>query len=515
MLKLSHYRLRWSGAAGVALAMLAAGAVQAHQAVDSRILNQVEKAPPLATEGDGMVLEGLRLFLEEDFGGNGRVCATCHPPTNNFTVDPAFIRTLPHRDPLFVAEFNRALRDLERPRLMRRFGLILENLDGFDQPGVMRSVPHTLGMSQSLEPDDPLVAAGVTQATGWSGDGSPGDGSLLQFAVGAVTQHFPKTLERRACTTSNYHPQDCDFRVPTQAELDALEAFQLFLGRQDEINIEPGSDEPSEILFRDPFVEQGKALFEEAPAFESDGVTIGTRRCDGCHNNAGANNAAGINRQFATGANKHPNAPACRQPGVPGDGGFGTQPEAFEWSTDICDSGDVFSIVYRGTQEMNTPSLIEAADTPPFFHNNIVETIEDSVAFYTTDVFGDSPSGNKRKFILDETEINQIAAMLRVLNALQNLGNGNRFDRIAQRQASVRPQLALLAVKIAISETQDAIEVLRGGPVELYPGTNVLDLLIRARQLERRALRQGDLSLLNEAIQFKKRARRQMIDIIE
>ena len=29
---------------------------------------------------------------------------------------------------------------------MRRFGLILENLDGFDQPGVFRGVPHTLGL---------------------------------------------------------------------------------------------------------------------------------------------------------------------------------------------------------------------------------------------------------------------------------------------------------------------------------------------------------------------------------
>jgi hypothetical protein len=24
--------------------------------------------------------------------GNGRTCATCHPPTNNFSIDPEFIR---------------------------------------------------------------------------------------------------------------------------------------------------------------------------------------------------------------------------------------------------------------------------------------------------------------------------------------------------------------------------------------------------------------------------------------
>ncbi len=68
----------------------------------------------------------------------------------------------------------------------------------------------------------------MTEATGWSGDGAPGDGSLRSFAIGAVTQHFPKTLNRIPGK---------DFRLPTEAELDALEAFQLSLGRQTEINL--------------------------------------------------------------------------------------------------------------------------------------------------------------------------------------------------------------------------------------------------------------------------------------
>ncbi|MEM7505023.1 MAG: hypothetical protein AAF417_23575, partial [Pseudomonadota bacterium] len=49
---------------------------------------------------------GRQLFFEETFDGNGRTCGTCHPATNNFTRDPAFIRKLPPRDPLFVAEFK-------------------------------------------------------------------------------------------------------------------------------------------------------------------------------------------------------------------------------------------------------------------------------------------------------------------------------------------------------------------------------------------------------------------------
>src|SRR5439155_1204409 len=84
--------------------------------------------------------------FRETFNGNGRTCGTCHPAENNFTIDPKFIATLPPNDPLFVAEFTPALaQHFEKPELMRKVGLILENLDGFDDlPNkfVMRGVPH-------------------------------------------------------------------------------------------------------------------------------------------------------------------------------------------------------------------------------------------------------------------------------------------------------------------------------------------------------------------------------------
>src|SRR4029453_5161545 len=83
-----------------------------------------------------LIAQGEKIFFTETFEGNGRTCGTCHPAENNFTIDPAFIATLPPDDPLFVAEFNPALATLENPRLMREFGLILENVDGFDKPGV-------------------------------------------------------------------------------------------------------------------------------------------------------------------------------------------------------------------------------------------------------------------------------------------------------------------------------------------------------------------------------------------
>src|SRR5262245_29633042 len=104
-----------------------------------------QEAPPDPQQA--LISQGERIFFEETFGGNGRTCGTCHPADNNFTLDPAFIATLRADDPLFVAEFDPNLaKNFENPRLMREFGLILENLDGFDdleQRFVMRGIPHT------------------------------------------------------------------------------------------------------------------------------------------------------------------------------------------------------------------------------------------------------------------------------------------------------------------------------------------------------------------------------------
>ena len=71
--------------------------------------------------------------------------------SNNFTIDPEFIAKLPASDPLFVAETNPALATLEKPDLMRQFGLILVNVDGFDpQSGfTLRATQNVLALANS------------------------------------------------------------------------------------------------------------------------------------------------------------------------------------------------------------------------------------------------------------------------------------------------------------------------------------------------------------------------------
>jgi cytochrome c peroxidase len=324
------------------------------QSVDPAVTGEVEQTSPAEQRSGnansrGLIERGRQLFMNETFDGNGRTCATCHPPTNNFTIDPAFIASLPDDDPLFVAEFNPDLAELEHPDMLRNFGLVLENVDGLDKPGVFRGVPHTLGLRVSIavDPagDDNLTRSDgstVVHATGWSGDGAPGDGSLRSFAIGAVVQHFPKTLNR---------VEGKDFRLPTDAELDALEAFQFSLGRQSELDL-------TTMFFADDQVAAGKDLFNG----------IGTNRaCSSCHANAGANNDEGFNKNFATNAAHMATDARGFDPAMPGDGGFDSGPE-FEVPG--------IAAKFYGNGRMNSASLVEAADTPPFFHNRIMDSIE-------------------------------------------------------------------------------------------------------------------------------------------
>jgi cytochrome c peroxidase len=444
-----------------------------------------------------LIEEGRRLFLEETFDGNGRTCGTCHPPTNNFTIDPEFIRTLRANNPLFVtAPSAPDLNALEVKRLLKKFGLVLENVDGLDQPGVLRGVPHTLGLSQSLVSNLP----GIAEATGWSGDGSPGDHSLRSFAVGAVIQHLTKSLNR---------VEGVDFRLPTDDELDALEAFQLSLGRQEEVNIDPATSDP--LVFTDEFVEDGKFLFDSAPSRNGNG-----RQCDACHKNAGANNAAGINRNFATGIMFLTNAPGCLLGfKAPGDGGFGVERQTDLNRFDLCgdgpDDGPNATVRFQGDLTMNTPSLIEAADTPPFFHNNSAATIEEAVAFYTTNTFNNSLAGAGNAFVLTDEEINQIAALLRALNALENIRSSIAYSEQALQQT---PNRAEESIELALIEGTDAIEVLTDGPVELFSDTDTISLLEEAQVLERQALAEGlpNDDLLNDANELKEAARDEMLD---
>jgi len=261
----------------------------------------------------------------------------------------------------------------------------------------MRGVPHTLslgltngiGNAASGPPDHRL---------GWSGDGAPGRSTLHEFTFGAIMQHFTKTLARKP---------GVDFRVPTEEELDALEAFQLFTGRQKPVNF-------SAMFPTDRRAQNGANLF------------FGTG-CSSCHTDLFGFVDAG-NLNFDTGVSN-------LTPDLPDDDGFLTP----------------------GDGTFNVPPLAEAADTAPLFHNNAAATIEDAVAFYFSPTFQASPSSQFIFNQLSSDEQGDIAAFLRVVNSFSNIA---QVQKRVQYVKTVRSPGNTDLLTIALADARDARTVL-------------------------------------------------------
>lgn len=421
-----------------------------------------------------LVTQGEDIFFNGTFEGNGRSCGSCHAAENNFTIDQPFISSLPANDPLFVAEFVPALifgnpanldsngnpQRFENPALMRSFDLIVENVDGMgdlQNRFAMRGVPHNIGMAVSID-TPPNGLTPPDDRTGWSGEGAPSgvvggiavSGRLRDFMVGAIVQHYPLTPAR------SFDAPYPDFRAPTIAELDALEAFLFSLGRQQELDLDT-------LVLADASADAGKILFR-------DGSPAGSFTCNNCHRNAGANALRGgnlVNNNFNTGVElflrnrvNDPNFTVVGEP-RPVDGGFGNNP-----------AGDFTSLEPQpgfvnenfGNQTFNTPSVVEAADTPPFFHNNIINSLEGSIRFYNSPEFIASIG---RGIAFNETEVTQTANFMRVINALDNIENSalRSSDRALQALAAYPNPDAVInrILQIAIADTKDAKQVLKQG----------------------------------------------------
>jgi hypothetical protein len=404
------------------------------------------------------VCAGADIFFRETFNGNGRTCGTCHPMSNNTTLDVPFIQSLPASDPLFVFERDSNLTDLEKPDL-RQQGGILENIDGFEDPlnkFSIRSVPHVLSMKTSITRD---TGDGTTnppvERTGWGGDGAPGDGSLRQFLNGAITQHYPKTLARRV---------GIDFRLATAQELDLTLAFQLSLGRLNELNL-------SQVNLFDAVAQDGKLAF----------IDPARGRCNACHVNGGANSdLTGKNRNFDTGTRLAQGFPSVPQfDGVfLFDGGFGGQGLAHPnfVALDIGQGPNSF-----GNGTFSTPPVIEAADTLPSFHTNAFGgNIESTVSFYATTLFTQSPAGLE----LDARfggpanvgpDIAQIGRFLRALNVALNLDMAKQrlrasqtvLNRFQNQQVAIQKEL----IRLADAELVDALTLLTDPNIQqpFYP----------------------------------------------
>jgi hypothetical protein len=154
---------------------------------------------------------------------------------------------------------------------------------------------------------------------------------------------------------------------------------------------------------------------------------------------------------------------------------------------------------------------VEAADTGPFFHNNSVETIEGSVAFYNGDAFSNSPAGQLilgatgSGINLDATQVVAVAAFLRVINTLENVRQS--VDLLEKSLRATRERATVLAAR-ALEETGDAIMVLAGGG--LHP--QAVGHLEDARNSIEQVLTGYSESGVRDAIQVLGRARAELIE---
>lgn len=489
MIKINRWHTVVSGFLGLSLSCYSNFGLA--QTADER-LEACNNDPRVITgQVSAEICAGADIFFRATFDGNGRTCGTCHRAEDNFTISPEFIATLSDDDALFVAEHDDDLSTLESPEILREFAMIVENVDGQDDlenKFTLRSIQHTLSLATSLSvsPGDGTTTPPL-ERTGWSGDGAPNDGTLRDFLTGAVTQHFTSDLSRTPGTS---------FTLPNDQELDLALAYQMALGRTNEIDL-------NSLTLTDADAQAGIAVFQ------------GGGRCSGCHANAGANTIAdGNNRNFDTGVE------SIRLLDVdlaltPSDGGFGEEGS----DTDGDGVDDIF-----GDGTFNSTPLIEAADTGPFFHTNAFVTIEEAVAFYTTAEFGASPSGPA--VVLTDDEINQVARLLRVLNtafnidmALQRLesavelfadfGSGE-FD--GQFTGAQLGEVTIDLAQYSFYELEDAVQVLRDAPSELHAAAQAslvgaigqVNIAIAARTPDAR------IAALNSAVNLATAARSEL-----
>jgi cytochrome c peroxidase len=262
---------------------------------------------------------------------------------------------------------NSSVLGLEDPKRMRTSadtvnfpqgrGLILENIDGLFPltPPVFRKSPHLLNLNQRPSP--------------FGLSGSVGD--LQTFATGAVTQHFPRTLAR------NSGGSNPDFRLPTSAELAALEAFM----RAQEF---PAGTDPNKFNLN--------RFVVTAAQQRGFGFFNGAAKCGTCH----IGTVFSQSFLFNTGvANQTINS-------------AGVDNLPCEPST-AC-----------GTRAFVVRQLFNIANLGPFFHDGSAATLQDVLAFYNSANFNNSPgqgfSGPINTAAIGPTATDDIIAFLEAIS---------------------------------------------------------------------------------------------------
>ena len=433
---------------------------------------------------------GFQVFTEEEFDGNGRTCSTCHLPEEQYNIAPSDIAAMDGDELAKVLASN--VPGLENTILVVERGLFnveggpheeggpaaeddAEDCnDGHECEGPVFRGSMTVGPF-GLTTGAPGVPGLPSPALGWAANGSPtpaspggsvhhgffdpdADGSTRAFAAGAVAQHFTTCLERTNGTGTD---ADC-FRRPTAEELDALDAFQHWLGRRDEFDI-------GLMTFSDYRADAGRSLYMENE--------LG---CNVCHGNGGSQFLGGANGNI----NQHSDVDEERHQLAAKTGVFIPEDEGI-------------AVDPPGPQPLsagafNIQPVIEAVRKGEiFFHNSAVFTphgsgIETAMSFYFREPFlssdihaalhglqaggGGDGSGNvhldsaEELFAFAGRDVRKnVGAFTRALAAFYSVRDCERLvqetiDRIA---AGVSPELPAMHCEFNLEDAEDVLHEAR------------------------------------------------------
>ena len=149
-------------------------------------------------------------FLQRD--SSAATAAPAAPAIRRTTTSRSIPSTSPPCRPTIRCSWRRPIPDLasnfENPTLMRAVGLVLENMDGFENlqtKFVLRGVPHLWRCSTraSRSPARPTRRPSGSAGTAAA---RPAAGTIRDFAVGAITQHFTKPSTASPAPTSGCRP---------------------------------------------------------------------------------------------------------------------------------------------------------------------------------------------------------------------------------------------------------------------------------------------------------------------
>lgn len=294
---------------------------------------------------------GEDVFFHETFGGNGRTCATCHDPRNEFTVSPELVRQRYEIDPGHP---------LFRP------------IDSDDGRGndYTTLLDHALfRVTIPLHPNVALVDAPLQRAvTVWRG--VPSIANVLLTAP-YLQDGRAATLPEQALGAIRGHMQPS--RKPTAKELDALAAFENEFFYPLRIRSLGDSSDPLEkapgfsIPVLSPVSQRGKASFD--------------LHCRRCHDGELANrpsdpSVSHFSNAFVSDSNAL-NLPLFRL-------AF-RQQDGTTIETVSADPGRAaLTGQLRDLNLFDTPSLRGLKHTAPYFHDNSAETLEGVIDHYNS-----------------------------------------------------------------------------------------------------------------------------------